>query len=67
MRVRCACGLYIVDTEDANEVHDGIPLCPPWTCQKVKEHRSQGLHYTIDNGQPDETLIPRNAESGAYC
>lgn len=48
--VLCACLKYEIDPERANYVKDGIPMCPPWTCQKVKEHRE--LHY--EDAMPNE-------------
>lgn len=38
MRTTCACGAHQVETEHATYVRNGVPLCPEWTCQKVKEH-----------------------------
>ena len=41
MLVRCACGPYRLNPENATYVRDGVPLCHEETCRKVAERRQQ--------------------------
>lgn len=58
MRVPCECGQFTVETDDANVVINGVPRCPPWTCDKVKEHRNLRRVPFSDEDEADRVAEP---------
>lgn len=53
MQVRCACGVHTVDPEHSNYVKNGVPMCAPWTCQKVREHANLARAPHFDDIEHD--------------
>lgn len=53
MRVACACGIYLIEANNATYVRNGVPLCNEATCQKVREHRNLRRVPFADEDVPD--------------
>lgn len=59
MRQLCVCGIYQIDTENADYVKDGVPMCPEATCAKVREHRDMTRVPFFDDAEHEEDRMPR--------
>lgn len=53
MKVLCECGAFMYDPANANVVIGGVPRCPPWTCDKVKEHAGLARPDLVEHESPD--------------
>lgn len=67
MKVPCACdGVHLVDPEYANYVKDGVPMCAPWTCEKVREHRNLARVPYFDDEEHDRLPSTINARGNHF-
>lgn len=53
--VLCACGFHRILASNATYVKNGVPMCPQWTCAKVKWAQQNDLHRPFYDERPDET------------
>lgn len=71
MLVLCYCGRFRLNPERANYVKNGAPMCAPWTCQKVAEHRKRE-HLDLSrvpffDEEPDDQLPEIHAKEWPPC